>query len=297
MFYKLYTQLQAEGYHFANDDELNSAVFAPPEEVIAHARDERSRAHLQTSHRVKSTMNSVAQRESISKMRHHEVVIKLKKDLNVARDRANRFIKLVTDVGSGVKVTSDAFLDEVDFLSQCQLRIRELVEAGTTGLLDESAFSLCLDVNGMVGDALRSAKRLKYEANNVESDKVVEQGTLLDLGDSGKSNGDATITTTDVKDSTSEIRHRNAAEGTEKGNGQADTESKNNSNITQNPFDMFGADTFVEPNNVSQSVPQNQSLSKAQSVDDMFDALFEDRDVMLPPSKENPAEKDSLKLS
>jgi hypothetical protein len=98
---------------------------------------------------------------TMSESRHREVIVKLKQDLNVARDRANRFVKLVTDVKSGVKVTSDAYLDEVDFLSQYQLRVRELIEAGTRGTINESVFSLCLDVNGMIVDALRDAQRLR----------------------------------------------------------------------------------------------------------------------------------------
>jgi|EP00945_MAST-04E_sp_MAST-4E-sp1_P005749 hypothetical protein len=287
MFSKLYMQLQKEGYHFANDAELSSAVFAPPQEVIAHAREERSRTQMQAARRVTASRSTRPRQNTMSESRRREVIVKLKQDLNVARDRANRFVKLVTDVKSGVKVTSDAYLDEVDFLSQCQLRVRELIEAGTRGTINESVFSLCLDVNGMIGDALRDAQRLRegglQAARTAKSSEGPSEAPLLDLGGGAAAGGELKNAKQFMENDIFDMGKTSSAQNGGSIGEQVGAKKDRGSTVAQNPFDLFDGGTSTD-----YGQPRaNQSLSKAKSVDDMFDALFED-DGAVPTASTQP---------
>ena len=163
MFYKLLVTLRQDGFHFPadQDGQTDSAVFnAAPPSVVQAARTSQSVPSAVT----RAPPAPAAPRGTGVKP-SGDPLLQLRKDLSSVQDRAGRFNRLLLEnrkSGEPLNMKSDAFLDEVDYLCQCQLRLRDLVESmsSNANLFEETIFSKCLDVNDLVGDALRNAQTL-----------------------------------------------------------------------------------------------------------------------------------------
>lgn len=81
---------------------------------------------------------------------------KLRRDLQAVR---SVITSLANQLLGGAARTLPLYLDNIDFLEQCAPRLMELIEAGSSGELDEETFEACLQVNDAVQRVLGISRR------------------------------------------------------------------------------------------------------------------------------------------
>ena len=185
MFYRLYDSLRKDRTRFPEDDEAtNSAMLAPPKAVIAEAQRERQIAAKQKKQqKIKEFHNKKVAASDKRKQANtrHNALAKLHKELKMVEERATRFKTLKLAPGS------DVYLDEVDFLEQCHIRLQELVGSISQFAFDETLLSRILNINDTVGEALASVKSNNsstsaQELRHTECIALLKEGMTNNIG-------------------------------------------------------------------------------------------------------------------
>ena len=289
MFYRLYDSLRKDRTRFPEDDEAtNSAMLAPPKAVIAEAQREREIAAKQKKQqKIKEFHNKKVAASDKRKQANtrHNALAKLHKELKMVEERATRFKTLKLAPGS------DVYLDEVDFLEQCHIRLQELIGSISQFAFDETLLSRILNINDTVGEALASVKSNnsstssksssnKNSKSNVAKNNDNVTNDLLDLSDmdigtrkistsskvvnnnNNNNNmailGNNNINISNNNNTTNNNDNNNAINI----NNDKNEESENlkSTNTSDNPFDIFGTtSTYGVTNNNSNHVMNNNN--------------------------------------
>jgi hypothetical protein len=329
MFYRLYETLRAQNVRFPVDDEAtNTAMLAPPKAVIAEAKKEREIAAQKRDNIAASNIirrNATQQQQRLQQTNHvmsrADAISKLQKELAMVEERAKRFKSLKLAPGS------DVYLDEVDFLEQCHIRLQELVASISQYAFDEKLLSKVLNINDIVGEAIASSntknnptiknndkkRSIVTDDDNNNNDNKNLDNDLLGLSDLNIGVANISTSSKVTKNIETDI---DMGKSNDKNVAINISNSKNapeQSMISDNPFDVFVGTTstygVVSSSNNNNSMIDSTSnndkttssnnnataapITNKSSNDDMLNDFFGERDgnsggaIPLPTTDDN----------
>lgn len=188
---------------------------------------------------------------------------KVKRDLETVQEKINLATAMLEPLNSSAEVdANEALLSVIGFLEACVPRVRELVEAGMSGALQEDTLVKCLGINDNLLQILEfvenpqlCVKSEKSDAGGIKDAPTppINEFDVFGIGDddddfndfmqAGDSKPAAAQTNTATSTALDELLLAPDPQPTESLNVTKDAESTQKSNVTDDFDDFFGERT------------------------------------------------------